>query len=369
MHVPFLDLRAQNEPLRAEILVSINEVIDKSAFAGGPYVSAFEQDFAAFCGARHSIGLGSGTEALWLVLLALGIGPGDEVITVPATFMATAEAITYTGATPVFVDIEEETYTMDPTLLAKAITPRTKAIIPVHLFGQTADMDPILEIARKHGLPVIEDACQAHGALYKGKKAGTMGIAGAFSFYPGKNLGAFGEAGAVVTDDSELKKKIEIFRDHGQAKKYYHDYIGWNCRMDGLQGAILKVKLKHLERGNNLRRAHAQQYNQLLVDIKGVVLPREAASRQHVYHLYPIRLANRDVRMAELNSRGIGCAIHYPIPVHLQKAYESLGKGPGSFPVAERCANEFLSLPMYPELKPEQITAVVTELKSVIQKL
>ncbi|MDB6035603.1 MAG: Glutamine--scyllo-inositol transaminase, partial [Verrucomicrobiales bacterium] len=254
MQIPFLDLRAQNEPLRAEILAAINEVIDKSAFAGGPYVSAFEQDFASFCGARHAIGLGSGTEALWLVLLALGIGPGDEVITVPSTFMATAEAITYTGATPVFVDIEEETYTMDPALLAKAITPRTKAIIPVHLFGQTADMDPILEIARNHGLPVIEDACQAHGAVYKGKKAGTLGIAGAFSFYPGKNLGAFGEAGAVVTDDSELKKKIEIFRDHGQAKKYYHDFVGWNCRMDGLQGAILKIKLKHLERGNNLRR-------------------------------------------------------------------------------------------------------------------
>jgi dTDP-4-amino-4,6-dideoxygalactose transaminase len=368
MQIPFLDLRAQNEPLRAEILTAISEVIDKSAFAGGPYVTAFEQDFAAFCSARHSIGLGSGTEAIWLVLLALGIGPGDEVITVPSTFMATAEAITYTGATPVFVDIEEQTYTMDPALLAKAITPRTKAIIPVHLFGQTADMDPILEIARKHGLPVIEDACQAHGAAYKGKKAGTLGIAGAFSFYPGKNLGAFGEAGAVVTDDSDLKKKIEIFRDHGQAKKYYHDYIGWNCRMDGLQGAILKVKLKHLERGNNLRRSHAQQYNQLLDEVGGITRPREAANRQHVYHLYPIRLANRDARMAELQSRGIGCAIHYPIPVHLQKAYAPLGKGPGSFPVAERCANEFLSLPMYPELKPEQITAVVTELKSVIQK-
>jgi dTDP-4-amino-4,6-dideoxygalactose transaminase len=368
MHVPFLDLRAQNEPLRNEILAAINDVIDKSSFAGGPFVNAFEQDFAAFCGAKHAIGLGSGTEAIWLVLLALGIGAGDEVITVPSTFMATAEAITYTGATPVFVDIEEQTYMMDAALLAKAITPRTKAIIPVHLFGQVADMDPILEVARAHGIPVIEDACQAHGAVYKGKKAGTMGIAGAFSFYPGKNLGAFGEAGAVVTDDSELKKKVEIFRDHGQAKKYYHDYIGWNCRMDGMQGAVLQVKLKHLERGNNLRRAHAQEYDKQLAGVEGVVTPREALNRKHVYHLYPIRVQNRDARLAELSSRGIGCAIHYPIPVHLQKAYASLGKGPGSFPVAERCAQEFLSLPMYPELTPTQIASVVQEVKSVLQK-
>src|SRR3954471_24828770 len=216
MQIPFLDLKAQNEPLRSEILAAINEVIDKSAFAGGPFVTAFEQDFAAFCGSKHAVGLGSGTEALWLVLLALGIGPGDEVITVPSTFMATAEAITYTGATPVFVDIEDRTYTMDPGKIAAAITPRTKAIIPVHLFGQMADMDPIMEIARQRGLPVIEDACQAHGAQYKGRKAGSLGIAGAFSFYPGKNLGAFGEAGAVTTNDSELAKKIQMFRDHGQ---------------------------------------------------------------------------------------------------------------------------------------------------------
>jgi dTDP-4-amino-4,6-dideoxygalactose transaminase len=369
MHVPFLDLRAQNEPLRAEILATINDVLDKSSFAGGPFVTAFEKEFADFCNARHAIAVGSGTEAIWLVLLALGIGAGDEVITVPSTFMATAEAITYAGATPVFVDIEEQTYTMDPALLAKAITLRTKAIIPVHLFGQTADMDAIMEIARAHGLPVIEDACQAHGASYKGKKAGTMGIAGAFSFYPGKNLGAFGEAGAVVTEDSDLKKKVEIFRDHGQAKKYYHDYIGWNCRMDGIQGAILSVKLKHLERGNNLRRANAQEYNRLLAGVEGLVTPREALNRHHVYHLYPVRVGNRDARLAELSSRGIGCAIHYPIPVHLQKAYASLGKGPGSFPIAERCAQEFLSLPMFPELTTEQIHAVVQELKSVLQKL
>jgi dTDP-4-amino-4,6-dideoxygalactose transaminase len=364
MQIPFLDLKAQNEPLRAEILAAINEVIDKNAFAGGPFVTAFEQDFAAFCGSKHAVGLGSGTEALWLVLLALGIGPGDEVITVPSTFMATAEAITYTGATPVFVDIEDRTYTIDPGKLSAAITPRTKAIIPVHLFGQMADMDPIMEIARQKGLHVIEDACQAHGAQYKGRNAGTIGIAGCFSFYPGKNLGAFGEAGAVTTDDADLKRKIEIFRDHGQAKKYYHDYVGWNCRMDGIQGAVLRAKLKVLERGNNGRRAHADQYNRLFANVQEVIAPKAANHCRHVYHLYPIRVQNRDGLMTALTSRGIGCAIHYPIPVHLQKAYASLGKGVGSFPVAEKCAQEFLSLPMYPELRPEQIETVAKEVKA-----
>ena len=368
MHIPFLDLKAQNEPLRAEILTAISEVIDKSAFAGGSFVTAFESDFAAFCRSKHAVGLGSGTEALWLALLALGIGPGDEVITVPSTFMATAEAITYSGAAPVFVDIDEGTYTLDPKQLSAAITSRTKAIIPVHLFGQTADMDPILEIARKHKLRVIEDACQAHGAQYKGRNAGTMGIAGCFSFYPGKNLGAFGEAGALVTDDSEFKTKVEIFRDHGQAKKYYHDYIGWNCRMDGIQGAVLRTKLQHLERGNNLRRDHADQYHQLFADVPEVITPKAAAYARHVYHLYPLRVKKRDALMAALTSKGIGCAIHYPIPVHLQKAYQSLGKGPGSFPVAERCAGEFVSLPMYPELKPEQIVAVAAEVKAYLSR-
>jgi dTDP-4-amino-4,6-dideoxygalactose transaminase len=366
MQIPFLDLKAQNEPLRADIIGAINEVIDKSAFAGGPFVTAFEHDFAAFCGAKHAIGLGSGTEALWLVLLALGIGPGDEVITVPSTFMATAEAITYTGATPVFVDIQERTYTMDASRLAAAITPRTKAIIPVHLFGQMADMDPIMEIARQRGLHVIEDACQAHGAQYRGRNAGTVGIAGCFSFYPGKNLGAFGEAGAVITNDPELKRKVEIFRDHGQAKKYYHDYVGWNCRMDGIQGAVLKAKLRILEHGNNLRRARAEQYNRLFANVKEVITPLAADYSRHVYHLYPIRIQHRDQLMAALTSRGIGCAIHYPIPVHLQKAYEALGKKRGSFPVAEKCADEFLSLPMYPELRPEQIETVANEVKTFL---
>ncbi|HEY0455770.1 MAG TPA: DegT/DnrJ/EryC1/StrS family aminotransferase [Verrucomicrobiae bacterium] len=369
MHVPFLDLRAQNDPLRAEIMAAIGDVIDKSTFAGGPFVSAFEEDFAKFCGSKYAIGLGSGTEALWLVLLALGIGQGDEVITVPSTFMATAEAITYAGATPVFVDIEDQTYTLDPLKLSSAITSRTKAIIPVHLFGQMADMDPIMAVAHEHKLPVIEDACQAHGATYKGRRAGTIGIAGCFSFYPGKNLGAFGEAGAVTTNDAELKKRIEIFRDHGQAKKYFHDAIGWNCRMDGIQGAILRVKLKYLAKGNEMRRAHADQYNRELNQVSEMVTPKEAKYAQHVYHLYPVRVQNRDEVLTGLQKKGVGCAIHYPIPVHLQKAYEQLRKGPGSFPVAEKCANEFLSLPMFPELLPEQVTRVVEELKAEIHAL
>ena len=269
-------------------------MIDEAAFAGGPYVTAFESDFAKYCRCRHAIGVGSGTEALWLILLALGVGPGDEVITVPNTFMATAEAITYCGARPVFVDVDENTYTMDPARLGEAITARTKAIIPVHLFGQPADMDPILEVARSCGLFVIEDACQAHGAEYKGRRVGTLGDAGAFSFYPGKNLGAFGEAGAVVTNNAKLEEKIRILRDHGQVRKYHHTMIGWNCRMDGIQAAVLRVKLRHLEKGNQLRRSHALQYDRALDDIEEVVAPVHAAYVRHVYHIYAICVRERD---------------------------------------------------------------------------
>ena len=254
MQVPFLNLRLHHEPMRDELRAVIEAVIDASAFAGGSYVEKFEREFATFCGAKHTCAVSNGTDALWFALLALGVGPGDEVITVPGTFMATAEAISYCGAKPVFVDIDEETYTMDPALLERAITPRTRAIIPVQLFGQTADMDPILEIARRHKLPIVEDACQAHGAEYKGRQAGTIGDAGAFSFYPGKNLGALGEAGAAVTNSPELKQKMDTLRDHGQAKKYHHSMIGWNGRMDGLQGAALRIKLRHLPKWNEARR-------------------------------------------------------------------------------------------------------------------
>jgi len=367
MKIPFLDLKPQNDDQKAEITAAIHEVIEKCAFAGGPFVASFEEDFAAFCGTRHAIGVGSGTDALWLALLALGVGPGDEVITVPSTFMATAEAITYCGARPVFVDIDEDTYTMDPRHLEAAITPRTRAIIPVHLFGQVADMDPILEVARRHGLPVVEDACQAHGAEYKGRRAGSLGVAGCFSFYPGKNLGAFGEAGAITTNDDTLAGKMRMFRDHGQAKKYYHDVVGWNARMDGIQGAVLKVKLRRLPWANEARRQHAALYARLLSEVEEVILPHEADYGRHVYHLYAVRVQQRDQVLQTLAQRGIGCGIHYPIPVHLQEAYRFLGHGPGSFPVAERCAAEFLSLPMFPALTPEQVATVARELAACVR--
>lgn len=367
MKVPFLDIKAQNESLKSEINVAIQEVIDSGAFAGGPFVEQFEQDFAAYCGGQYAVGVGSGTEALWLTLLALDIGPGDEVITVPSTFMATAEAITYCGAKPVFVDIDERTYTMDPAGLERAITMRTKAIIPVHLFGQPADMDPILDIARRRGLFVVEDACQAHGAEYKGRKAGVLGDAGCFSFYPGKNLGAFGEAGAVVTNNAGLQAKMRILRDHGQVQKYHHTMIGWNCRMDGIQAAVLRIKLRHLDRGNQLRRSHAVTYDRVLGSSVGIVTPSKAPWVKHVYHIYAIRVQDREATIRSLAGKGIGCGIHYPVPVHLQVAYRSLGYGRGVFPRAEQCAEEFVSLPMFPELTREQVDMVAEAVKEAVE--
>ncbi|HXP59916.1 MAG TPA: DegT/DnrJ/EryC1/StrS family aminotransferase [Dongiaceae bacterium] len=366
MNVPFLDLKAHHDPIRKELNQAIAEVIDAGAFAGGPFVAAFERDFAAYCDTRFAAGLGNGTDALWLSLLALGVGPGDEVITVPSTFMATAEAISFCGARPVFVDVDDRTYTMDPALLESAITSRTRAIIPVHLFGQMADMDPILELARRHGLPVVEDACQAHGALYKGRKAGSLGVAGCFSFYPGKNLGALGEAGAVVTNDPELEARIKVLRDHGQARKYFHSRIGWNARMDGIQAAALRVKLKRLEAANSRRRANAGLYDELLGPSDEVVTPYAAPDNRHVYHVYAVRVRARDRLLESLAGKGISCAIHYPVPLHLQEAYRSLGYTGGSFPVAERCAAEFLSLPMFPELSREQVQTVATELMACV---
>lgn len=363
MNVPFLDLRLHHAPYRGEFEAAIREVIDNSAFAGGSFVTSLEEEFAVFCSCHYAIGVGSGTEALWLVLIASGIGPGDEVITVPSTFMATAEAITYCGATPVFVDVDERTYTMDPTLLKMAVTSRTKAIIPVHLFGQPADMDPIVAIAREHGLLLLEDAAQAHGAQYKGRDVGSIGDAGGFSFYPGKNLGAFGEAGAIVTNNHELQEKIRVLRDHGQTRKYHHDVVGWNCRMDGIQAAVLRIKLQHLKKGNTLRRAHALQYDECFGGIEEIVTPFAAAYSRHVYHVYAIRVPDRDEVMRLLEQRGIGCGVHYPVPIHLQEAYRSLGHGRGAFPIAERIADEFLSLPMFPELTGSQIRMVVDAVK------
>jgi dTDP-4-amino-4,6-dideoxygalactose transaminase len=369
MNVPFLDLNAQYRALRTEIHAAIQQVLDSSAFAGGPFVAAFEKEFAAFCGTREAVGVGNGTDALWLALLACGIGAGDEVITVPNTFIATTEAIGLCGATPVFVDVDPGTYTLDPARLQAAITPRTRAIIPVHLYGQVADMDPILEVARRHGLVVIEDACQAHGARYKGRMAGAMGIAGCFSFYPGKNLGAYGEAGAVVTHDSALADTIRILREHGQPRKYIHAVPGWNARMDGIQGAILSVKLKHLNAANEARRAHARQYGERLAGEAAITLPVEAPYARHVYHLYVIRVPERDPVIARLGARGITCGIHYPVPLHLQEAYAPLGIAEGSFPVSERSARELVSLPMFPELTREQVDAVAEALLSVVKDL
>jgi dTDP-4-amino-4,6-dideoxygalactose transaminase len=369
MNVPFLDLKAQHEPIRAELMASINEVIDWGAFAGGPFVAQFEDDFAAFCTTRHAVGVGNGTDALWLALLAYNIGPGDEVITVPNTFIATAEAISYCGAKPVFVDVDPSTLTMDPSLLEGAITPRTRAVIPVHLYGQTADMDPIMAIAAKHKLRVIEDACQAHGAEYKGRRAGSIADAGCFSFYPGKNLGALGEAGAVVTNDAALAAKMKVLRDHGQESKYHHSLIGWNARMDGIQGAVLRVKLKHLDRGNAARRQHAKIYGELLAGLDDLVLPTVPDHNLPVFHLYVVRVGKRDRVLQALGQRGISCGVHYPKPVHLQKAYEGLGLKAGSFPVAEQSADELLSLPMFPELTPDQIKFVARELEAILPRL
>jgi dTDP-4-amino-4,6-dideoxygalactose transaminase len=369
MKVPFLDLKAHHDPIREQLDAAIGEVLDGNAFAGGPFVAAFERDFAAYCETSHAIGVGNGTDALWLSLLALGVGTGDEVITVPSTFMATAEAISFCGARPVFVDIDEQTYTMDPRLLQQAITKRTKAILPVHLFGQTADMDAILQVAQARGIPVIEDACQAHGALFKERRAGSMGVAGCFSFYPGKNLGALGEAGAIVTDSPELAGKIQVLRDHGQVRKYFHSVVGWNARMDGIQGAVLRVKLKRLEANNARRRSHARRYDELLGGVEEVLTPFAAPHGEHVYHIYALRVKDRDQVLQAMGERGIACGIHYPVPVHLQEAYQPLGYGRGAFPVAERCAEEFLSLPMYPELSPEQLVAVAGALTECVSQV
>lgn len=358
MKVPFLDLKAQYDAIAQEVEECMKEVLGQCAFSGGPYVERFEDEFASFCGCDHAVGVGSGTEALWLALLGLGVKAGDEVITSPNSFVATAEAISLCGAVPVFVDVVEGSFTMDPALVEEAITSRTKVIIPVHLFGQMADMDSILIIARRHGIAVLEDACQAHGAEYKGRRAGSIGDAGCFSFYPGKNLGAYGEAGCVVTSDSQLADSIKMLRNHGQSRKYYHEVIGINGRMDGIQGAVLSVKLKYLEVWNTARRRHAALYNKLLKDVPLVTAPKEMHYARHVYHIYAVRARERDSLINALAESGISCGVHYPVPIHLQRCYASLGDRAGSFPVAERCASEFLSLPMFPELTKEQITYV-----------
>jgi dTDP-4-amino-4,6-dideoxygalactose transaminase len=358
MKVSFLDLHAQYETIKDEIHGAVHSVLESCAFAGGPFVEKFEREWASYCGVRDAVGVGSGTEALWLILRALGIGDGDEVITVPNTFFATAEAISMVGAVPVLVDVEESHYTVDPSLLAEAITSKTKAIIIVHLFGQMADMDPIMEVSQAHGIPVIEDACQAHGAEYKGYKAGSIGRAAAFSFYPGKNLGAYGEAGAVTTNDDALAQAVRILRDHGQSRKYYHTMIGWNARMDGLQASILSAKLLHLDEWNTKRRRIARLYQECLGQCAGITLPAERADCTHIYHIFAVRVKERDRVLSELGRDGISCGIHYPVPVHLQSAYSDSHIRVHAAPIAEKCAHELLSLPMYPELPEAQVVHV-----------
>lgn len=363
MKVPFVDLKAQYESIKDEISIVMQNVLNETAFIGGPYVEKFEKEFASFCKCNYAIGVGSGTSALWLALKCLGIKDGDEVITTPNTYIATAEAISFCGAKPVFVDVIEQTYNMNPELLVKAINYKTAAIIPVHLYGQTVDMNPIMEIAKRYNLLVIEDACQSHGAEYKGRPAGSIGDAGCFSFYPGKNIGAYGDAGAVVTNNPELAEKIRIYRDHGQTKKYHHEVLGWNTRLDGLQAAILSVKLKHLPKWNEARRANAELYNKMLRDIDGVITPFEAEFAKHVYHIYAIRTKKRDELMKALAEKEIYCGIHYPIPIHFQNAYKFLDHKKDSFPVTEKCVDEILSLPMFPELSKEQIKKISNEIK------
>lgn len=355
--IPYLDLKAQYARIKPEIEIAVSNVLASGHYVLGPEVSQFEEEFAEYCGARFGIAVNSGTSALHLALLSLGIGPGDEVITTPFTFVATAAAIRYTGARPVFVDVNPDTLTIEPAGIEAAVTSRTKAIVPVHLYGQMAEMDPILAIARRHALAVVEDAAQAHGAEYNGLRAGSIGDLGCFSFYPGKNLGAYGEGGIVVTDDDRAAQQIRMMRDWGQSQRYHHVTHGFNYRMDGLQGAILRVKLRYLEDWTNARRARAARYHAQLADA-GIRRPVERPDARHVYHIYAVRSAERDALQQALSSRDIQTGLHYPVPVHLQKVHADLGYRRCEFPNAEAAAHETLSLPLYPEMTEQQVDRV-----------
>jgi len=368
MNVPFIDLKIQNINLKSEILPLWEEILDSAGFIGGEHVTFFEREFAEACSVDYAVAVNSGTDALRFIFLALDLKEGDEVITVPNIFIATTEAISQAGGRVVFVDINPETYNINPSKIESAITSKTKGIVPVHLYGQTADMDPIMTVAEKYGLWVVEDACQAHLAEYKGRKAGSMGIASGFSFYPGKNMGACGEAGAVTTNDARLAEKVRMLRDHGQAKKYYHVVEGFNGRCDALQAAALRVKLKKLPQWNKARRQHAKRYNKLLGEISSVILPKAAESCLPVYHLYVIQIDKRDEIAEELNNRGIGTGLHYPVPLHLQKAYAYLDLHEGAFPVAEKYAKRLLSLPMFPELTEDQIVYICECINEIVIK-
>ena len=369
MHVPFLDLQAQYTALQPEVDAAIQRVLDSCAFAGGPEVAAFEQDFAKFCTTQHAIGVSSGTAALELLFRALDIGPGDEVIVPANTFFATAEAVALTGATVVFVDVLEKTGLMDSSLLEARITPKTKAVVPVHLWGQMADMESITAIAAAHNILVIEDSAQAHGAKFHNAMAGSTGVAAAFSFYPGKNLGAYGEAGAVTTNDANIRDRVCLFRDHGSYKKYEHQVVGRNDRMDGIQAAVLGVKLQHLPEWNAKRRQIAAWYRDGLSQVDTIQTFTEGTGTECVYHIFAVRVPERQKVQTALQERGIATGVHYPIPLHLQPAMTSLGYTQGDFPVAEQLATEILSLPMYPECSQEQIEYVIESLQDILASL
>lgn len=366
--IPLVDLHAQYETIKPEIDAAIQRTIDNTAFILGPEAKKFEEHFAEFCNVKHAIGLDSGTAALHLALLALGIGAGDQVITTTHTFIATSEAIVLTGARPVLVDIDPRTYNLDASKIEAAITPRTRAIIPVHLYGQPAEMDALLNVAKKHSIPVIEDAAQAHGADYRGQRIGSLGTMACFSFYPGKNLGAYGDAGALVTNDDALAQKIRMLRDHGRTTKYEHEITGYGYRLDGIQGAVLDVKLKHLPEWTDTRRAHADYYTELLTQMDdSIVTPYEPAHVKAVYHLYVIRTRQRDALLQYLKEHEIEAGIHYPVPLHLQPVYKNLGYRRGEFPETEKAAQEVLSLPLYPELTHAQMERVVETMREFYQ--
>ena len=365
MIVPYADLQAQYAALREEVLAALDRVGSKAAFILGEEVRRFEQEFAAFCGVKHCVAVNSGTSALHLALLASGVQPGDEVITTPNTFIATAEVISYVGARPVFVDIDPQSANIDPAKIAAAVTPRTRAILPVHLYGLAADMDPILEMAAQHGLAVIEDACQAHGARYHGKRVGSIGKAAAFSFYPPKNLGAYGEGGALTTHDDALAAQARALRSHGESRRYFHDAIGFNYRMDGFQGAILRLKLPRLEQWNARRKELAGIYRRILAGAC-VELQEGAASAERVDHLLVVYVAERDRVRACLEERGVQTAVHYPLPIHLQKPYQALGYQRGDFPHAERACEHVISMPLYPEMTNEQAEYAARTLREIV---
>jgi dTDP-4-amino-4,6-dideoxygalactose transaminase len=363
MNVPFVDLKAQYHSIKSEVLPAVQQVMEESAFILGKAVSTFESDFGSRHGVKFCYGLGSGTDGNHLALWGLGIGPGDEVLVPANTFIATAWGATLCGATPVFVDCDSRSYNIDPSSIEAKITKRTKAIVAVHLYGQPADMDTIADIARRHSLHLVEDCAQAHLAQYKGRPVGGLSVASSFSFYPGKNLGAYGEGGAVASNDPELARKFRMIRDHGSERKYHHEMLGHNYRMDGIQGAVLGVKLKHLEHWTEARRSKAAYYKELLQGLPEFVLPVEMPYAKHVYHLYVVRTPARDQLHSHLQERGISTGLHYPVPLHLQKAFEHLGYKKGDFPVSEMVASQVLSLPMYPELTNEQMEYVAESIR------